>query len=80
MNVRFVNLITDVKISDIFNEIEELISEMTEIIGKIRQKRETNPGAVREQKIIVENEIQELKTNINNYLNKLQDDLMTELT
>jgi hypothetical protein len=25
------NLITDVKISDIFNEIEELISEMTEI-------------------------------------------------
>ena len=74
------NLITDVKISDIFNEIEELISEMTEIIGKIRQNRETNSGAVREQKIIVENEIRELRTKINNYLDKLQDNLMKELT
>jgi DNA polymerase III psi subunit len=74
------NLITDVKISDIFNEIEELISEMTEIIGKIRQNRETNSGAVREHKIIVENEIRELRTKINNHLDKLQDDLMKELT
>jgi abortive infection bacteriophage resistance protein len=35
-------LIKDVKASDIFNEIEQLISEMTETIGKIRQNRETN--------------------------------------
>ena len=74
------NLITDVKISDIFNEIEELISEMTEIISKIRQSRENNSGAVREQKMIVENEIRELRTKINNHLDKLQDDLMKELT
>jgi t-SNARE complex subunit (syntaxin) len=52
------NLIKDVKTSDIFNEIEQLISEMTETIDKIRQNRETNSGAVREHKIIVENEIQ----------------------
>jgi hypothetical protein len=30
---------------------------MIEIIGKIRQNRETNSSGVREQKIIIENEI-----------------------
>ena len=74
------SVVKDVKTSDIFNEIEELIREMTETIGNIRQNRETNSGAVREQKIIVENEIRELRTKINNHLDKLQEDLMTELT
>jgi hypothetical protein len=34
----------------------------------------------REQKIIVENEIQELRAKINNHLDKLQEDLMKVLT
>jgi WD40 repeat protein len=74
------NIIKDVKTSDIFNEIEQLINEMIEIIGKIRQNRETNSCAVTEQKIVVGNEIRELRTRINNHLDKLQDDLMKELT
>ena len=74
------NIVKDVKTSDIFNEIEELIIEMTESIGKIRQNRETNSSAVREQKIIAANEIRELRTQINNHLDNLQDDLMKELT
>jgi len=74
------NIIKDVKRSDTFNEIEQLISELTETIGKIRQNRETNSIAVIEQKIIVENEILELRTNINNHLDKLQEDLLKELT
>jgi hypothetical protein len=53
---------------------------MTETIGNIRQNRETNSGAVREHKIIVENEIQELRTKINNHLDKLQENMMKELT
>jgi hypothetical protein len=40
-----------------FNEIEQLIDELIETIGKIRQNRETNVSAVKEQKILVENEI-----------------------
>jgi hypothetical protein len=36
------NVVKDVKTSDIFNEIEELIREMTETIGSIRQNREIN--------------------------------------
>jgi hypothetical protein len=47
-----------------FNEIEQLIDELIETIGKIRQNRETNTSAVKEQKILVENEIQELRTTI----------------
>jgi len=34
------NIVKDVKPSDIVNEIEQLINEMTEIIGKIRQNRD----------------------------------------
>ena len=74
------NIVKDVKTSNIFNEIEQLISEMTEIIGKIRQNRETNSNAVKEQKRIIENEIQELRTKINTHLDKLQGDLMKKLT
>ena len=74
------NIVKDVKPSDIFNEIEQLINEMIEIIGKIRQNRETNSRGVREQKIIIENEIREFRTQINNHLDKLQEDLMTKLT
>ena len=74
------NIVKDVNPSDIFNEIEQLIIEMTEIFGKIRQNRETNSSAVREQKIIIENEIRDVRTKMNNHLNKLQEDLMNELT
>jgi len=74
------NIIKDVRTSDLFNEIEQLINEMTETIGKIRLNRDTNSGAVREQKIVVENEIQELRAKIYNHLFKLQENQMKELT
>ena len=74
------NIVKDVKTPDLFNEIEQLISEMIETIGQIRQNRETNSNAVRQQKIIIENEIREVRTNFNNHLDKLQESLMKELT
>ena len=73
-------VIKNVKTSTMFTELEHLIKEMIENIGKIRQNRDSNTNVVKEQKIIIENEIQELRTNINNHLDKLQDDLMKELT
>ena len=63
-----------------FTEIEHLINEMIETISKIRQNRDTNSSAVKEQKKIIENEIQELRTKINTHIDKLQEDLMKELT
>ena len=74
------NIVKDVKTSDLFNEIDQLINEMIETIGKIRQNREDNSNAVRKQKIIIENEIREVRTKINNHLDKLQEGLMKELT
>ncbi len=74
------HIIKNVKTSNMFNEIEQLIDELIETIGKIRQNRETNTSAVKEQKILVENEIQELRTKIDKHLDKLQESLMKELT
>jgi hypothetical protein len=45
-----------------FRDIEHLIKEMIENISKIRQNRETNSSSVKEHKRIIENEIQELRT------------------
>ena len=59
-----------------FTEVEYLI----ETINKIRQNRDTNSSAVKDQKKIIENEIQELRTKINTHIDKLQEDLMKELT
>jgi gas vesicle protein len=59
----------------IFNETEQLIREMMENIHKIRQNRENNSITVTEQKRIIEQEIRELREEINNHLDKLQEDL-----
>jgi hypothetical protein len=69
-----------VKTSHEFNETEQLIDEMMENIHKIRQNRENNAGTVTEQKRIIGNEIRELRKKINNHLDKLQEDLLSELT
>jgi uncharacterized coiled-coil DUF342 family protein len=51
-----------------------------ENIHKIRQNRENNAGTVTEEKRIIGNEIRELREKINNHLDKLQEDLLNELT
>jgi gas vesicle protein len=74
------NITKNVKTSTMFNETEHLIKEMFENIGKIRQNRETNSSSVKEQKRIIENEIHGLRTKVNNHLDKLQENMMKELT
>jgi DNA-binding beta-propeller fold protein YncE len=73
-------IIKNVKTSSMFTETEHLIKEMIESIGKMRQNRDTNSSAFKDQKRIIEKEIQELRTKINNHLDKLQKDLMKKLT
>ena len=73
-------IIKNVKTSTMFTDIEHFIKEMIENISKIRQNRETNSSSVKEHKRIIENEIQELRTKINTHLDKLQEDLMKQLT
>ena len=69
-----------VKKSVQFNEVEQLCHELLKIVVKIKQNREKNLVDVSEQKQIVENEIREVRTKINNHLDKLQENLMKELT
>ena len=63
-----------------FNEVEQLCDELMKTVDKIRNNREKNSADVSKQKCMVENEIRELRTKINNHLDKLQEDLMKELT
>jgi hypothetical protein len=56
------NITMNVKTSTMFNETEHLIQEMFENIGSIRQNRESNSSSVKEQKRIIQNEIQKLRT------------------
>ena len=80
-NVTIIEKITkNVKTSTMFTEIEHSIKEIIETISKTRQNRETNSSSVKEQKRIIENEIHELRTEINNHLDRLQEDLMKEMT
>ena len=74
------NVVANVKTSHKFIETEQIIDEMIENIHKIRQNRENNSVTVTERKIIIENEIQELRGKINNRLDKLQQDMLNELT
>jgi hypothetical protein len=43
-----------------FSEIESLIDEMIGNVGKIRQNRETNLVAAKEQKQMIKSEIREI--------------------
>ena len=74
------NITKNVKTSTMFNETEHLIQEMFETIGTIRQNRETNSSSVKEQKRIIQSEIQELRTKVNSIRDKLQENLIKELT
>ena len=74
------NAVKNVKTSHKFNETEQLIDEMMENINKIRQNRENNSVTVTEQKRIIEHEIRELRRKISNHVDKLQEDLLNELT
>jgi gas vesicle protein len=73
-------IMKNVKTSTMFTEVEHLIKEMIETISEIRQNRETNSRAVKNQKRLIENEIQELRIKINSHIDKLQEDVMKELT
>ena len=69
-----------IKTSVQFKEAEQLCVELMEILDKIRQNRKKNLVDVSQQKQTVESQIREVRTKINNHLDKLQENLMKELT
>jgi hypothetical protein len=74
------NIVKNMKTSHDISETEQIIDGMIENIHKIRQNRDNNSGTVTEQKRLIEQQIRELRGEINNHLDKLQEDLLNELT
>jgi hypothetical protein len=69
-----------VKKSVQFNEVGKLMDDLMKTVDKIRKNREKKLIDTSEQKQIVESEIRKVRTKINNHLDKLQENLMKELT
>ncbi|CAG2231318.1 unnamed protein product [Mytilus edulis] len=71
--------IKDIKSSARFQEVEEIMNETAENIKRIRINREENLKSLQEEKKKIENDIVQTRSKINNYLDKLQADLIQTL-
>jgi SpoVK/Ycf46/Vps4 family AAA+-type ATPase len=60
--------------------VGKLMDDLMKTVDKIRKNREKKLIDTSEQKQIVESEIRKVRTKINNHLDKLQTNLMKELT
>ncbi|XP_063401783.1 uncharacterized protein LOC134686008 [Mytilus trossulus] len=72
-------VIKNVKTSNAFHEIVQSLLEVVVNIKHISSNREDNLTLLVNKKKEIEEEIQQTRTNINNHLDKLQNDLMKEL-
>ena len=71
--------VQNVKTSNAFYEIEQTLLEITGNIKRITANREENLTSLENQKREIEAEIKQTRSTINNYLDRIQDDLMNEL-
>ncbi|CAC5357685.1 unnamed protein product [Mytilus coruscus] len=72
-------IIKNVKTSNAFYEIEQILLEVVENIKRISTTREDNLVYLENKKREIEAEIKQIRTKMNRYLDKLQYDLMKEL-
>lgn len=77
--VKLVDVIGNVKTSNYFYEIEQMVSEISKSIKKIRENCQYNFKTLSEQRSKIENEIEQDRITINDYLDKLQKDTLKEL-
>ncbi|XP_071181378.1 kinesin heavy chain-like [Mytilus edulis] len=73
------NMIGNIKSSAAFLEIDHTLSEVADNFKRIRINREENLASIREKRKAIEIQIQDIRTMINERLDKLQDDIMGEL-
>ena len=72
-------LIKNVKTSNAFNEIEQTLKEVVQNIKGLSTNRTENLKYLENKKIEIEGVIKQTRININQYLDKLQDDLIKGL-
>ncbi|CAC5363555.1 unnamed protein product [Mytilus coruscus] len=72
-------LIKDIKTSNTFYEFEQTLMEVVENIKRISTNRNINLMSIENKNREIEAEIKQTRKNVNHHLDKLQDDLITEL-
>ncbi|XP_071123023.1 uncharacterized protein [Mytilus edulis] len=73
------DVVSGIKSSNAFQDIEKTLNEIKEHIQMIRKDRKENLASLKEQKKHIGMEIQKAKTMINNHLDKLQQALLRDL-
>ncbi|XP_063396962.1 transcription intermediary factor 1-alpha-like [Mytilus trossulus] len=73
------DVIQNVKSSNAFLEIEQMLVEVSENLQRIRKGRQDNIQSLKENKTKIELEIKETRILINDHLDKLQESLLKEL-
>ncbi|CAC5397268.1 unnamed protein product [Mytilus coruscus] len=74
------DVIQNAKTSNALCEIEETLVEVAENLQKIRQHQQDNLLTFKEKRKGIEKEIKQTRIKINNHLDKLQEDLMKQLS
>ncbi|XP_052073659.1 protein wech-like [Mytilus californianus] len=73
------DVIRNVKSSNAFLDIEQMLAELSGNLQRIRKDRQENIKSLIENRAKIENEIQQTRSLINNHLDKLQESLIKEL-
>ncbi|XP_052073611.1 uncharacterized protein LOC127711560 [Mytilus californianus] len=73
------DVIKNVKSSNAFLEIEQMLKELSENLQRIRKDRQENITSLKEDRTKIEKEVQQTRTVINNHLDRLQENLTKEL-
>ncbi|CAC5389026.1 unnamed protein product [Mytilus coruscus] len=73
------DLTQNVKSSNAFLEVEQMLAELSENLQRIRKGRQDNVKSLKENKTKIEKEIKETRILINNHLDELQESLIKEL-
>ncbi|CAG2232721.1 unnamed protein product [Mytilus edulis] len=73
------DFVKNTKTSNAFLEIQETLNEVAENIKRIRQDKNNNLKTLSEKRKQIECEIQQVRLNINQHLDKLQENFISEL-
>ncbi|XP_063448257.1 uncharacterized protein LOC134727798 [Mytilus trossulus] len=73
------DVIKNVKSSNAFSEMEQVLKELSENLQNIRKNRQENIKSLRENRTQIEKEVLQTRRLINNHLDKLQENLTKEL-
>ncbi|CAC5382919.1 unnamed protein product [Mytilus coruscus] len=73
------DVISEVKSSELFRDLERSLVDVLENIKRIREEREKNVQSIQTQKKMITTEIDSIKTRVNQHLDKLKDSVIKEL-